>query len=52
MNVEANRPEIPLIVDRDQVRKLSSSTMAVGMAIRTSLLGNNVATYSLRRRQL
>lgn len=47
MNVEANRPEIPLIVDRDQVRKLSSSTMAVGMAIRTSLLGNNVATYSL-----
>jgi multidrug efflux pump len=47
MNVEANRPEIPLIVDRDQVRKLSSSTMAVGSAIRTSLLGNNVATYSL-----
>lgn len=47
MNVEANRPEIPLIVDRDQVRKLSSSTMAVGMAIRTALLGNNVATYSL-----
>jgi multidrug efflux pump len=47
MNVEANRPEIPLVVDREQVRKLSSSTMAVGMAIRTSLLGNNVATYSL-----
>jgi multidrug efflux pump subunit AcrB len=47
MNVEANRPEIPLIVDREQVRKLSSSTMAVGMAIRTALLGNNVATYSL-----
>lgn len=47
MNVEANRPEIPLIVDRDQVRKLSSSTMAVGSAIRTALLGNNVATYTL-----
>jgi len=47
MNVEANRPEIPLVVDREQVRKLSSSTMAVGMAIRTALLGNNVATYSL-----
>jgi len=47
MNVESNRPEIPLIVDREQVRKLSSSTMAVGTAIRTALLGNNVATYSL-----
>lgn len=47
MNVEANRPEIPLIVDREQVRKLSSSTMAVGTAIRTALLGNNVATYTL-----
>lgn len=47
MNVEANRPEIPLIVDREQVRKLSSSTMAVGSAIRTALLGNNVATYTL-----
>jgi multidrug efflux pump subunit AcrB len=47
MNVEANRPEIPLIVDREQVRKLSSSTSAVGSAIRTALLGNNVATYTL-----
>jgi len=47
MNVEANRPEIPLIVDREQVRKLSSSTMAVGMAIRNALLGNKLATYSL-----
>jgi multidrug efflux pump subunit AcrB len=47
MNVEANRPEIPLIVDREQVRLLSSSTMAVGMAIRNALLGNKVATYSL-----
>lgn len=47
MNVEANRPEIPLIVDREQTRLLSSSTMAVGMAIRNALLGNKVATYSL-----
>jgi multidrug efflux pump len=46
MNVEANRPEIPLIVDRDQVRKLNSSTMAVGMAIRKSLLGQDIATYT------
>lgn len=47
MNVEANRPEIPLVVDREQVRLLSSSTMSVGMAIRNALLGNKVATYSL-----
>jgi multidrug efflux pump len=46
MNVESNRPEIPLIVDRDQVRKLNSSTMAVGMAIRKALLGQDIATYS------
>jgi multidrug efflux pump len=46
MNVEANRPEIPFIVDRDQVRKLNSSTMAVGMAIRKALLGQDIATYT------
>lgn len=46
LNVEATRPEIPITVDRDQVRKLNSSTMAVGMAIRKSLLGQDIATYT------
>lgn len=46
MDVEANRPEIPFVVDRDQVRKLNSSTMAVGMAIRKALLGQDIATYT------
>jgi multidrug efflux pump subunit AcrB len=46
LNVEATRPEIPIIVDRDQVRKLNSSTTQVGMAIRKALLGQDIATYT------
>ncbi|GAB5416538.1 MAG: efflux RND transporter permease subunit [Crocinitomicaceae bacterium] len=47
LNVEANRPEIPIIVDRDQVRKLNASTFQVGMAIRKALLGEDVTTYTI-----
>ena len=46
LNVEATRPEIPIIVDRDQVRKLNSSTSQVGMAIRKALLGQDIATFT------
>ncbi len=46
LNVQANRPEIPIVVDRDQVRKLNASTYQVGMAIRKALLGQDVATYT------
>ena len=46
LNVEANRPEIPITVDRDQVRKLNASTMQVGMAIRKALLGQDVTTFT------
>lgn len=46
LNVEATRPEIPIKVDRAQVRKLNSSTMAVGMAIRKALLGQDISTYT------
>lgn len=46
LNVEANRPEIPITVDRDQVRKLNASTYQVGMAIRKALLGQDVTTYT------
>jgi multidrug efflux pump subunit AcrB len=46
LNVEANRPEIPIEVDRDQIRKLNASTMQVGMAIRKALLGEDISTYT------
>lgn len=47
LNVEFNRPEIPITVDRDQLRKLNASTYQVGMAIRKALLGQNVSTYTI-----
>lgn len=46
LNVESNRPEIPIHVDRTQIRKLNASTAQVGMAIRKSLLGQDISTYS------
>jgi multidrug efflux pump subunit AcrB len=46
LNVDANRPEIPIKVDRDQIRKLNASTYKVGMALRKSLLGQDVSTYT------
>ncbi|MFT5777765.1 MAG: multidrug efflux pump [Crocinitomicaceae bacterium] len=46
LNVEANRPEIPIRVDRDQVRKLNASTSQVGMAIRKALLGQDITTFT------
>lgn len=46
LNVELNRPEIPIKVDRDQVRKLNASTAQVGMAIRKALLGEDISTYT------
>ncbi|MDX1444624.1 efflux RND transporter permease subunit, partial [Lishizhenia sp.] len=46
LNVDATRPEIPIVVDRDKVRKLNSSTTAVGMAIRKALLGQDISTYT------
>lgn len=47
LNVEASRPEIPISVDRDQIRKLNASTYQVGMAIRKALLGEDISTYTL-----
>ncbi|MCH2223744.1 MAG: efflux RND transporter permease subunit [Crocinitomicaceae bacterium] len=46
LNVEADRPEIPIRVDRDQIRKLNASTYQVGMAIRKALLGQDITTYT------
>ena len=47
LNVEVNRPEIPIRVDRKQIRKLNASTYQVGMAIRKALLGQEIATYTI-----
>lgn len=47
LNVDANRPEIPITVDKDQVGKLNTSTYAVGMAIRKALLGQDISTYTV-----
>lgn len=46
LNVQANRPEIPIVVDREQARKLNASTYQVAMAIRKALLGQDVTTYT------
>ncbi|MBI2260038.1 MAG: efflux RND transporter permease subunit [Flavobacteriia bacterium] len=46
LNVESNRLEIPIEVDRSQIRKLNASTMQVGMAIRKALLGQEISTYT------
>lgn len=47
LNVEATRPEIPIIVDREQARRMNTSTAQIGMAIRKALLGQNVSIYTL-----
>lgn len=47
LNVETNRPEIPIVVNRDQVRKLSASTAMVGNAIRKALLGQDISKYTI-----
>jgi multidrug efflux pump subunit AcrB len=47
LNVEATRPEVPIIVDRDQARRLNASTGQIGSAIRTALLGKDISTYTL-----
>jgi len=47
LNVDANRPEIPIKVDKQQVGRLNTSTYAVGMAIRKALLGQDITTYTL-----
>lgn len=46
LNVESNRPEIPISVNREQVRKLNASTSQVGNSIRAALLGQDISTYT------
>lgn len=46
LNVESDRPEIPISVNREQVRKLNASTSQVGNSIRAALLGQDISTYT------
>ena len=46
LNVESDRPEIPILVNREQVRKLNASTSQVGNSIRAALLGQDISTYT------
>lgn len=47
LNIETNRSEIPIKVNRDQVGKLNTSTYQIGMAIRKALLGEDLSTYTI-----
>ena len=47
LNVDANRPEYAIKVDKQQVGALNTSTFAVGQAIRKALLGQDITTYTV-----
>ena len=46
LNVESDRPEIPITVNREQIRKLNASTSQVGNSIRAALLGQDISTFT------
>jgi len=46
LNVESDRPEIPISVNREQARKLDASTSQIGNSIRAALLGQDISTYT------
>ena len=45
LDIDENKPELPIIVDRQKARRLGISTGQIGMAIRTALYGKEVSTY-------
>lgn len=45
VDVNKNKPEMPVIIDRDKARRYGLSTYSVGDAIRTSLFGKEVSRY-------
>lgn len=47
LNVESNRSEIPIKVNRELAGQLNASTFQVGMAIRKALLGQEITSYTL-----
>lgn len=45
LDIDQDKPELPIIVDRQKARRLGVSTGQIGMAIRTSLYGKEISTY-------
>jgi multidrug efflux pump len=45
LDVDKNKPEMPVIIDRAKARRYGLSTAQVGSAIRTALFGREVSTY-------
>ena len=45
LDIDENKPELPVIVDRQKARRLGISTGQIGLAIRTALYGKEVSTY-------
>lgn len=47
LNVESNKPEMPIEIDRTKARLYGLSTGQIGQAIRTSLFGKDIAVYKV-----
>jgi multidrug efflux pump len=45
LDVNKQKPEMPLTIDRDKARRLGLSTYSVGDAIRTAIFGKEVSRY-------
>jgi len=45
LDVDKNKPEMPVIIDRAKARRYGLSTAQVGSAIRTALFGKEVSTF-------
>ena len=44
-DMELNKPELSLIIDRDKASKLGISTAAIGSMLRTAIYGNEVSKF-------
>ena len=45
LDIEQEKPEMPIIVDRQKARRLGISTGQIGSALRTALYGKEISTY-------
>lgn len=45
LDVNKNKPEMPIRIDREKARRFGLSTAQVGDAIRTALFGREISTY-------
>ena len=45
LDIDQNKPELPIIVDRQKARRLNVSTGQIGSTIRTALYGKEISTY-------